>query len=256
VDYSPLIAQVLKLWWVIPILVLLGILQSSWFKGYCGEVLVKVASRFRLPSATYRAIHDVTLPTEDGTTQIDHIFVSRFGVFVVETKNMKGWIFGTERDPKWTQNIFGNSFKFQNPLRQNYKHVKTLETALSIPLEAIHSIVVFSGQCTLKSSVPPNVTQGMGFIRYIKSFTQPVLSEVQVAAAVERIESGRLSPSFATTRDHVKGLAARHAQRDDRVCPTCGNRMILRTAKQGANAGRQFWGCSAYPRCKSVQSVA
>jgi len=45
-----------------------------------------------LPKEQYTVLHNITLPTDDGTTQIDHIVVSRFGVFVVETKNMKGWI--------------------------------------------------------------------------------------------------------------------------------------------------------------------
>jgi restriction system protein len=255
-DYSPIVSQVFKLWWVAPILVLLVVLKTPWFKGVVGESLVKFAGKLRLPSDKYHAIHNVTLPTDDGTTQIDHIYLSRFGVFVVETKNMKGLIFGTERDAQWTQHIFGKPFKFQNPLRQNYKHVKTLEAALSIPSEAIHSVVVFTGQCTFKSTFPANVTCGMGHVRYIKSFIQPVLSEVQVSAAVERIKSGRLSPSLATARNHIQGLATRHAQGSERSCARCGNQMVLRTAKQGANAGNQFWGCSTYPRCKARQSVA
>ena len=50
------------------------------------------------------------------------MFVSVFGVFVVETKNMGGWIFGSERNREWTQ-VFPNAekYKFQNPLRQNYR---------------------------------------------------------------------------------------------------------------------------------------
>ncbi|WP_232209291.1 hypothetical protein ACN2MM_06290 [Alkalilimnicola ehrlichii MLHE-1] len=32
--------------------------------------------------------------------------------------------------------------------------------------------------------------------------------------------------------------------------------MVLRTAKRGANAGNQFWGCSGYPKCRAVQSVS
>ncbi|MDZ7854092.1 MAG: nuclease-related domain-containing protein [Halomonas sp.] len=80
-----------------------------------------------MPAETYKPIHNVTLPTPDGSTQIDHIFVSRFGIFVVETKNMKGWIFGDKDQAQWTQKIYRKSFRFQNPLRQNYKHVKSLE---------------------------------------------------------------------------------------------------------------------------------
>lgn len=91
-------------------------------KGYIGESKVSVAAMFGLPRSTYTSFRDVTLPVPDGTTQVDHIFVSRFGVFVVETKNMGGWIFGGERDRQWTQ-VFRNGQKarFQNPLRQNYR---------------------------------------------------------------------------------------------------------------------------------------
>jgi restriction system protein len=256
VDSSPLVEQVLRLWWGIPILVLLGVLQSPWFKGLLGESLVKVAAKLRLPSDIYRRMHNVTLPLADGTTQIDHVFVSRFGVFVIETKNMKGWIFGTERDAQWTQNIFGNTFKFQNPLRQNYRHLKALESILPVPVDTIHSIVVFPSQSVFKSAVPANVTCGIGYIKYIKAFKEPVLTDTQVSEVMERIQSARLAPSFATTRKHIKNLEDRHDQGVERTCPRCGNRMILRTAKQGSRAGKPFWGCAGYPRCKAVQSVA
>ena len=88
-DYSPIINEVLKLWWMIPILLVIAVVKSPWFKGVLGEASVQFSARLRLPSETYHPIHNVTLPTLDGTTQIDHIFVSRFGIFVVETKNMK-----------------------------------------------------------------------------------------------------------------------------------------------------------------------
>lgn len=255
-DYSPIINEVLKLWWVVPIILAVGVLKSPWFKGVVGESLVRVAAKLLLRSDTYRSLHNVTLPTADGTTQIDHVFVSRFGVFVVETKNMKGWIFGTEDDPQWTQSIFGNSFKFQNPLRQNYKHVKELEAALDMPADAIHSVVVFSGQCTLKSQVPANVIRGIGYISYIKSFRQAVLSHAEVERVVAQIQAGRLAPSFKTSRRHVQNLAARNRPEVGRSCPRCGSQMVIRTAKQGPNAGNKFWGCSTYPRCRAVQSVA
>jgi len=97
-NFSPIIYEVLKtLWWFIPMMLFLAFLGSPKFKGILGEALVKVTAWLRLPSKTYHALHNVTLPTPDGTTQIDHIFVSCFGIFVVETKNMKGWIFGGEK---------------------------------------------------------------------------------------------------------------------------------------------------------------
>ena len=254
-DYSPIVNEVFKLWWVIPILLFISFFKTPWFKGVLGEALVKLAAKLRLPEDTYHRIHNVTLPTPDGTTQIDHIFVSRFGIFVVETKNMKGWIFGGENQPQWTQKIFKKSFKFQNPLRQNYKHVKALEAVLEVPPESIHSVVVFAGESTFKSVMPANVTAGGGYIRYIKSFSEAVLSEAQVKQAICQIESGRLEPNRETHRQHVQQLKARGDTLAERKCPKCGSAMVLRKAKRGANAGKEFWGCSGYPKCRVVQNV-
>ena len=255
-DYSPAVNEILKmLWWVVPIAVLIGLFRSPWFKGVLGESLVRFAAKLRLPADTYHRIHNVTLATPDGTTQIDHVFVSRFGIFVVETKNLKGWIFGGENQSQWTQKIFKKSFRFQNPLRQNYKHVKALEAALDVSPEVIHSLIVFVGESTFKSSMPANVTKGGGYISYIKSFRKPVLSEAEVERAVSQIRSARLEPSPQTNRQNVEQLKTRSDPSADRRCPKCGNSMILRTAKRGKNSGNQFWGCSAYPQCKTVQSV-
>ena len=118
-------------------------------KGFVGEAKVALGAKLALPSAHYRRFHNVTLRMPDGTTQIDHVFVSRFGVFVVETKNMSGWIFGNERHRRWTQ-VFrgGKKYTFQNPLRQNYRHVKAVEAVLA-PLDlgtgTVRSVVVFRG---------------------------------------------------------------------------------------------------------------
>src|SRR5262245_3904717 len=158
-DYSPVPNEVVKLWWVIPIVLLVAVCKTPWFKGLRGEAVVRFAARLGLPAESYHPFHNVTLPSPDGTTQIDHIFVSRFGIFVVETKNMKGWIFGGEDQAQWTQTIFKRSFKFQNPLRQNYKHVKALEATLDVPPKAIRSVVVFVGNSTFKSPMPRNVTR-------------------------------------------------------------------------------------------------
>ena len=114
------------------------------------------------PTTIYRRYHDVTLPTVNGTTQIDHVFVSVFGVFVVETKNMGGWIFGSGQNREWTQ-VFpgGKNHKFQNPLHQNYGHVRAMEDALAgigLPRRSVKSVVVFVGDAELKRERPQNVT--------------------------------------------------------------------------------------------------
>lgn len=256
-DYLPIFNTALSpLWWLVPFMLVIGILRSPWFKGATGEALVRLSAHLWLPSDAYHSVHNVTLQTPDGSTQIDHILVSRFGVFVVETKHMKGWIFGSERDAQWTQKIHRASFQFQNPLRQNYKHVKALEAILEVPENLIHSIVVFTGASTFKTPVPANVMRGGRYIGFIKSFQQQVFSNAQVEEILSRVQATRLPETIATRRKHIESVRYRRDPALGGNCPLCGNRMVLRTAKQGKNAGRQFWGCSTFPRCKAVQPVA
>ena len=177
--------------------------------------------RLRLDRATYRAVHDLTLPTPDGTTQIDHVVVSPYGIFVIETKNMKGWIFGGERQTQWTQKIYRHTTRFQNPLLQNYKHVKALQALLDVPPETIHSVVTFVGASTFKTPMPENVTQAGRFIGYIRSFREPVFSEAAVEAILRRIAGGRLKPGSATNRAHVRSLQTRSDPLAERRCPKC-----------------------------------
>ena len=105
-DLTPVIQGALKpLMFAFLFFVVIQLLRTKKAKGYFGEAAVKFSAKLRLPTDIYIPIHNVTLPTADGTTQIDHIFVSEYGVFVVETKNMKGCIFGTENQAQWTQQI-------------------------------------------------------------------------------------------------------------------------------------------------------
>ncbi len=143
---QPLVHMLMStLLWVVPLMVVVALLGSPWGKGHVGEWFVRFMLRWQLDKAVYFPLHNVTLTTPDGSTQIDHVIVSRFGIFAIETKNMQGWIFGSERQAEWTQQIFKRSFRFQNPLRQNYKHTRALEATLQVPPETIHSVIVFVG---------------------------------------------------------------------------------------------------------------
>lgn len=183
--------------------VLSALFKSPWFKGKWGEMQIALLFRFLLPKEQYTVLHNITLPTADGTTQIDHIVVSRFGIFVVETKNMKGWIFGGEFQETWTQKIFNVSHKFQNPLRQNYKHTQTLGRLLGLDSTVIHSVVVFIGDSTFKTKMPPHVTYARGCTDYIKSKKTSALTQEQVARICSDITRRALRKSFNTDRTHA-----------------------------------------------------
>lgn len=258
-DLSPLITPIVgALWYLLPIAILVGVFKSSWFKGVAGEFVVNFSLEFQLDKDKYRLIKNVTLPTEDGSTQIDHIIVSEFGVFVVETKNMKGWIFGSPIQKTWTQKIYKHSNKFQNPLHQNYKHLKTLETLLGLNEQQLHSVIVFVGDSTFKTEMPENVTYGGGYARYIKSKRTPVLTASQVVEITEKIEQGRIPSSFKTNREHVrhvKNIVAEKEKSDIQGCPKCGSTMVLRETKQGQNVGMKFWGCTKFPQCRGTMNI-
>lgn len=184
--------------------VLAGLLRSPRFKGWRGERAVQAAIRRQLNPLIYVDMHNVTLPTADGgSTQIDHLIFSPYGLFVLETKNYQGWIFGTEKQREWTQQIFRKRSRFQNPLRQNYKHVKTLQSLLDIESEHLHSVIAFVGDCEFKTEMPAHVTRGLGFVGHIQSFTQPVWSPEQMQALLDKLEALRLQPGRATDRRHV-----------------------------------------------------
>lgn len=169
---------------------------------------------------------------------------------------MKGWIFGSTNQKQWTQKIFKHSSKFQNPLHQNYKHLKTLESCLNISPESMFSVIVFIGDSTFKTNMPSNVTHAGGCIRYMKSISAKTLSQEQVHAAINTIEAGRLQPSIKTNREHVAHVKQiTNSKESHKICPNCGSEMLIRVSKKGANAGKKFWGCSAFPKCRAVAKV-
>ena len=233
---------------VLALVIVVQVLRSARSLGFFGEMRVRATMRLRLDRTSYRAFHNLILPSRDGTTQVDHIVVSRFGVFVIETKNLNGWIFGDERARSWTQSIYGHQYQFLNPLRQNYKHVKAVEDLLGVGTRCVHSVVVFVGPSRFKKEMPTNVLERRALIAYMRSKTEVVLSERQVEDAIQ---------TFETTGETMGGAGRRHleslkASRRDPVCPRCGEPMLLRTSKRGPTPGSQFWGCPRYPRCAGL----
>ena len=190
------------------LVLILGVLiyrfNKRLIKGWLGEFSVNLSTRYFLDKKVYHLLKNVTLPTEDESTQIDHIIVSRFGVFVVETKNMKGWIFGREDEEQWTQQIYKHGNQFQNPLHQNYKHAKALEEIFGLRPETIFPVIVFVGDSELKTTMPENVTNTRGYLGYIKSKQEPLFGPFEVEELVEKIEKYRLETGLKTNLTHIR----------------------------------------------------
>ena len=138
-------------------------------KGDVGEQIVKVAVLSKLDAAQYRHFSNLIIPAPNGTTQIDNIVVSPFGVFVIEAKCFQGWIFGGAKQEKWTHTLSRfEKYAFPNPIRQNYGHIKSLARLLRQPESRFHSVIVFAHRnCQLKTELPANVCLQHNFIEYI-----------------------------------------------------------------------------------------
>lgn len=179
-------------------------MYQRWSVENSGEALVRQFLAEYCKNKDAHVLNCVTLRLEDGsTTQIDHILVSTKGIFVIETKHYKGWIFGNPKSKMWAQIIFKNKYKFQNPLFQNYKHVKEIQRIfefLEPPL--IHNIVVFSGESIFKTAKIDNVCYANGLIPTIEKYSDGALSLNRVQFCIGRLEYLRLEITQKTDVEH------------------------------------------------------
>ena len=209
-------------------------LMSS-FKGVLGETVINVAMWLKLEKDLYHRLNNITLPLANGgSTQIDHVIVSKYGIFVIETKNYKGWIFGNEAQRQWTQAFpNGSKYKFQNPLRQNYLHIKTLAELLDLEMSYFHSMIAFIGECELKTrdELPEHVLTS-GMVSYIKRKQDEILTENEVKSIVEQIESNRFSKSWRTNREHKAYLKDKHSLSNKQPSGNVNDKLIAKTTNK------------------------
>ena len=175
------------------------------------EAQLSRATRKHFRPPDYHLMNHVTLQMGNGTTQVDHILVSRFGVFVIETKNYKGWIFANPKQASWTQVLFKRKFKFQNPIFQNLLHVRAVQELLDfLPPVAIKSVVVFMGEAQFKTDIPDGVFSLSKFFHHIHEQRSEVMSLNRVQFCVGRLETARLAITSETDVEHVQNLERKH----------------------------------------------
>jgi restriction system protein len=197
---------------IIAMITITKLTRSPKLKGAIGEYFVNKALS-KLPEDEYTLFKDITLKISEGdTTQIDHIVVSPYGIFIIETKNMKGWIF-IKRNPRvWTQSTYGGKYDFQNPVDQNYKHLKTVEKLININEKALISMVVFIKNNEFKKGKPERVFNSIGaLLKEIRSHNKKrLLSNDSIKMVCERIELHRMDRGRKTNKEHIRNLNNRH----------------------------------------------
>lgn len=220
-------------------------------KGSIGEKLV--ANRLSgLPKQSYRVLNDVLIKTDYGTTQIDHIVVSIYGIFVIETKYYKGWIIGNDYSDYWTQNLYGKKYKFRNPLKQNYAHVKALQEKMDLEEDKLIPIVAFSSRSTLKVKTKNPVIYIGQVKKVIREYKESVFQENELDMLVEKIQVANIISKEAR-KEHIKQIKTKVYEKENKakeaVCPRCGGQLVHRTGKNG-----DFIGCSNFPKCRYTRN--
>lgn len=237
-------------------------LKSPKYKGRKGE---ERAHRIltNLPDG-YTILDDVILTTNKGTTQIDHIVVSKYGAFVIEVKNYRGDIYGNDNREDWTQLIvtpvtysrsiktytYVTKNKFYNPVKQAVGHAYAVQKQLTEwPHLKVIPIVVFVGKAVLKNvQTTSHVVYEQDLLDTIRSYTTIYLTDEDVQKVIERL-SLRNSRELITNKMHVANVYKKKHEKEQLissgVCPQCGGKLVERHGKYGS-----FYGCSNYPNCK------
>ena len=226
--------------------------------GKAGEDEVSLILR-SLPE-DYLVINNVIIPDQTTdpsrkyTTQIDHVVVSPYGIYVIETKNYSGWIFGSEKSKRWKE-----SFKttpghyFYNPIKQNWGHAYALAEHLRLDIRVFKPIVVFSDDCELNVESTTPVVYMSQLKETVLFCTQEIIPRDRTVLIYDRLCRINLTGKDIENT-HVQSIGERFSEKETRVregkCPRCGGELKLRNGRYGV-----FYGCSNYPRCRYTHDV-
>ncbi|PIF45075.1 topoisomerase-like DNA binding C4 zinc finger protein [Chryseobacterium sp. 52] len=208
-------------------------------KGYIGENKASKALK-RLNSEKYTVLNNIELSTKGSSSQIDHIIVSNYGIFVIETKNYKGWILGYEKDKSWVQAIYKYRRKFYNPILQNQGHIYALKHLLkNYKYVRYYSIITFTKRATLKTKTYTDVVYINKLVKTIKQYDSYHINEQTKNEIVAIILTAKTN-----NRNKDKTLRVNSNMNKNLSCPNCGGNLMERNGKYGI-----FFGCHNFPRC-------
>lgn len=218
-------------------------------KGQFGEYLTDYALSNDNIDGMFVLLKNVYVPRQNTSAEIDLLMIHEKGIFVFESKNYGGWIFGNREQLNWTQCFQGGKkYQFYNPIRQNNTHIKALAEYLNKPASAFVSYIIFSERCELKN-VPQN-TEDVVIVRRPEMLKdlRCRLKNLPVIYSFAEIEA--MASSLRRLARISDAEKAQHVDDIKTKCPFCGSDLILREGKYGP-----FWGCSTYPKCRFTRKA-
>lgn len=219
-------------------IVLLAFLKRKNRLGDIGERAVRKVIGRTVKNQQY-VLNNYILEHNGTSSQIDHIVINPRGVFVIETKNYSGEIYGWGNEKIWTQTLQYGRIKNQlnNPVKQNETHVYHVKKIVGkVP---VHSVVVFVQNNT--QHIVSQYVVGLNGLSSRLSQGKSVLTEETMKRLYKRLQAFRAEISNAA---HVRNIKRRQRWTKKGLCPRCGGKLVLRTGKYGI-----FVGCSKFPKC-------
>ena len=221
-------------------------------KGRIGELLVKYKLN-KLSKEEYRVLNNIMIEVDDKTYQIDHIVISKYGIFVIETKSFRGFIIGVEGCDKWMQFVGKKAYEFPNPIQQNYWHIHALKKLLELDENIFIPIICFTSQVKLKVDSKQRVIKLSRLNSNILG-QQNVVLDVDLDEIYNKITSSNII-NKQELKKHVKNIKTRlkidNIKIDNIICPNCGGELGVKKGKKN----KPFIGCSNYPNCKFTKRI-
>lgn len=172
--------------------------------------LVTLLAR-NLDPEKYFIFNNIMLPSSyTKSTQVDHIIVSEYGIFVIESKDYKGWVFGNKNRSNWVQTLYtGQKHSFQNPILQNFAHVSALKEQLPFLNKCFFNVVVFSDRSEFKTERINNVLYDDELISFIMNKGKKWLREEEIMMTIGKL-SMLCQTNQVTEEQHIKNLNQVH----------------------------------------------
>ena len=196
-------------------------------------------------------INDLLFRTKSGNScQIDHIYINKFGIWVIETKNYAGYIYGEENQREWTQVLaFGNEKnKLYNPIKQNATHIYHLSNYLNVK-NIFQNIVVFLSGADI-TNIKSNNVYSIHELSSIKNVGTSINLTVEDMEYYHNRLLELKNSSSISKEEHIENIHKMQEQIQQGICPRCGGTLVLRNGKNG-----QFYGCSNFPNCKFTKNI-
>jgi hypothetical protein len=182
----------LHLAWIVPLALLITFMSSPRFRGDIAESRVRRLLAAGLEGSRYTVFHDLVVPSGGGTTRIDHVVVSKFGIFVIESCYVRGWISGSEVQAHWRQHRWWHTTRFDNPVHANRLQVEALQRLLEYPGKVFVPAVVLVGHAGGKSPLPDHVLGPERLMAFIRKKSRQELTPEQADHAVQKISEAQL----------------------------------------------------------------